>query len=123
MIPDRFSYPEHILTYDIETHLSQTTLEASTTQLSQELEKAMSNLPIHRASDLSAGFEMVNCHSVEWSTDHQSTFLYCNGLVPFQNWLCTDPIGNFDGLSCNLNVFNSKMDYLQMIFPAKVFQN
>ena len=121
--PDGCFHPERILAYDIDTHLSQTTLEASATQLSQELEEAMSDLPIHRVSDSSAGVEMVDCHGVEWSTDQQATLLDCNGAVPFRNWSCTDPIGNVYGPSCDPNGFNSRMDYLRMVFPAKAFRN
>ena len=90
------------MAYDIDTYLSQTTLGASAAQLNQELEEAMSDLPIHRVSDSSAGVETVDCHGVEWSTDQQATLLNCNGGVPFQNWSCTNPVGNVYGPLCGL---------------------
>ena len=74
-------YLEHILTFNID--IFQTTLEASATQLSQELEEAMSDLPIYRVSDLSTGVENVACHGMELSTDQQATLFDCNGAIPF----------------------------------------
>ena len=76
--PDSCFHLEFILAYDIDTHLSETTLEDSATQLSQELEEAMSDFPIHRWSDLSAGVKTADCQGVEWSTDQQLTLLDCN---------------------------------------------
>ena len=48
--------------------------------------------------------------------------IYYNGALLFQNWSFTDPIGNVYGLSCDLNGFNSRIAYLQMVFPAKTLE-
>ena len=61
-------------------------------------------------SDLSTGIELVDFRRVDYSTNHQLTFLHCNIAVPFQIWSCNNPIGNVHSPLCTLNGFKSRIN-------------
>eukprot|EP00977_Amphora_coffeiformis_P021178 scaffold8943_cov213-Amphora_coffeaeformis.AAC.4 len=131
--------PKNILALDVTSILNGDTQNATATQLSQELDDALSTLPIDvpppRVSFASVGDEpsvesddetvdpTLNCHGIQWAKDDDAVIIDCNGQYMYRQWQCRDVMGNHCTTKSDPTQMSSRLEYFMMMFPNSAMQN
>jgi len=134
-------YPDNIISIDVATLLETTAPSATRTQLSQELDEALSAMPLpdvptdipttappdpRRVSiQPSADAEPLDltCHGINWAYDQDADNIDCNGPTPYRAWGFRDSFGNTYAENSDPTGIDDHFDYFQLMMPPSAIRN
>ena len=134
--PDGCVYPDNIIPIDVQALLDTTAPCPTPTQLSQELDEALSSLPLpdegipnvppncRRVSDPPPTLQPnIIQHGVTWAYNEDSDNIDCNGPTPFRAWSFRDTFGNSYSDGSDPTCLDDHFDYFQLMMPPGAMQN
>lgn len=129
-------YPENIAPLNVEALLAaDDPMGAPTpTQLSQELDEALSSLPMPLPNDPGQNTNprrvseppapsALECHGVTWAYDKDADNLDCNGPTPYRAWGFRDAFGNTYAEDSDTTGIDDHFDYFQLMMPPGAIRN
>ena len=129
--PEGCSYPENIIPLDVQAHLESTAPTITPAQLSQELDEALSTLPLptappnpRRVSEQPTpdGTELT-LHGVTWDYDRDADNIDCNVPSPYRAWGVRDSFGNTYAEDSDMTCIDDHFDYFQLMMPPGATRN
>jgi len=135
--PDGCIYPDNIIPLDVQALLDTSAPVPTATQLSQELDEALSALPIPLPGDIPTAppnprrvsepldeiSPIITQHGVDWAYDLDADNIDCNGPTPFRTWGFRDTLGNNYSADSDPTCIDDHFDYFQLMMPPAAIRN